>query len=140
MARDTMGELPSLPSNRGQLAKDLASGLVAVRHPDPAVQAAIEAAIARDPELVAAVLTAGSPATRAPPARRWLSTVEAAEQLGISRWTLDIMVARAPKHLPGTPTHVGEGKTRRHLRWDGAMLHEWAAAYREWEAARGRKR
>ena len=50
------------------------------------------------------------------------------------------MVARAPKNLPGTPTHVGGGKTRRHLRWDGARLHEWAAAYREWEATRGRKR
>jgi hypothetical protein len=60
-----------------------------------------------------------------------MSTVEAAQQLGISRWTLDVMVARAPKDLPDTPTHIGEGKERRNLWWDGVRLHG--------ETTRGRK-
>lgn len=126
--------------SRPELARDLASGVVKVNHPDPGVRAGLEAAIARDPELIAAAFTACiAPGVVGAGGRRWLSTVEAAEQLGISRWTLDIMVGRAPKNLPGTPTHVGEGKARRHLRWDGARLHEWAAAYRTWEATRGRR-
>jgi hypothetical protein len=140
MERDTMDGVLGRTLHRSQLARDLASGLLRVEHPDPEVQAAIEAAMAKDPELIAAVFAAVNCSPVGPAARRWLSTVEAAQQLGISRWTLDVMVARAPKDLPGTPTHVGEGKERRHLRWDGERLHEWAAAYREWETTRRRRR
>src|SRR5262245_9749149 len=37
------------------------------------------------------------------PSTVWLGTKEAATKLGISRSTLDGMVARAPKDLPGAP-------------------------------------
>lgn len=64
----------------------------------------------------------------------WLSTGEAAARLGVSRSTLDAMVARAPRDLPGAPVRVGEGGRRQHLRWDAGRIAEWAAAYRAWDA------
>ena len=79
-------------------------------------------------ELAAHLIALGypSPAGEAPEApeptrgTQWLTTVQAAQQLGISRWTLDEMVGRAPKNLPGAPQHVGSGRKRRHLRWNAA--------------------
>lgn len=70
----------------------------------------------------------------------WLTTEEAARKLGIDRDTLDKMVSRAPKSLPGSPTHVGKGKVRRHLRWSAARLFDWASGYDAWERTRGRAR
>jgi hypothetical protein len=77
----------------------------------------------------------------APPAQpeEYLTTDQAAARLRVDRDTLDAMFARSPKDLPGSPTHVGRGKVRRHLRWPAAGLTAWAAAYREWERTRGRR-
>jgi predicted DNA-binding transcriptional regulator AlpA len=71
----------------------------------------------------------------------WLSTAEAAERLGMARSTLDEMVAQAPQDLPGSPTQVGVGRRRRHLRWNAGGLEAWVRAYRAWQLlpARGRK-
>lgn len=64
----------------------------------------------------------------------WISTSEAAARLGISRTTLDAMVARAPSTLPGAPLAIGVGDKRRHLRWDETRLGEWVTAYGHWTA------
>lgn len=85
------------------------------------------------------VVAAIAGARGAEPVTTWLSTGEAAVRLGIARSTLDEMVSRAPKDLPGAPVHVGSGKTRAHLRWDAGRLQEWLAAYRSWEARSARK-
>jgi hypothetical protein len=70
----------------------------------------------------------------------WGTTEEAARRLGVCRDTLDGMLDRAPRDLPGAPVDVGTGKCRRHLRWDLDRVNEWATAYRDWMAARrGRK-
>ncbi len=64
-----------------------------------------------------------------PPAEKlWLSTVEAAEQLGINRKTLDHL-AHANLDLPGGPVVVG-GRKRLHLRWPPKGLESWLAAVR----------
>lgn len=73
------------------------------------------------------------------PGTAWLSTSEAAARLGIARSTLDEMLSRSPKDLPGSPVHVGNGSARQHLRWDAGRLQEWLTAYRSWEASSGRK-
>lgn len=69
----------------------------------------------------------------------WISTDEAATLLGVSRSTLDAMVAQAPRTLPGSPVRVGDGGERRHLRWDPTALTTWMNAYRDWRATRGRR-
>lgn len=74
-------------------------------------------------------------AVSARPARRLLSTTEAAREIGVGRSTLDGMVRRAPADLPGAPVHLGDGRQRRHLGWEGARLHQWVQAFRAWEAA-----
>jgi predicted DNA-binding transcriptional regulator AlpA len=71
---------------------------------------------------------------------RWINTAEAARRLGIDRSTLDAMVSKAPKTLPGAPTRVGQGRARQHFRWDGERLDEWAEAYRDWLSRRGKRR
>ena len=140
MGQDNAGTVRDASITRSQLVQDVATGKVTLGHPNPDVQAVLEAALARDPELIAAALTAGSGASAGRPVgKRWLSTEEAAKYLGISRWTLDIMVARAPKNLPGTPEHIGSGRQRRHLRWNADKLDEWLGAYRGWEMSRGRR-
>lgn len=68
-------------------------------------------------------------APTAPPAEKlWLTTVEAAEQLGINRKTLDHL-AHANLDLPGGPVVVG-GRKRLHLRWPPKGLESWLAAVR----------
>lgn len=62
----------------------------------------------------------------------WIGPAEAAQRMGISRTTLDAMLARAPSDLPGSPVLVGVGTARRHLRWDEARIEEWLVAYRAW--------
>jgi hypothetical protein len=79
-------------------------------------------------------------ALRSRPAEAWVSTTEAAAILNIDRTTIDAMIDRAPKDLPGAPTQVGSGKLRNHYRWNPALLHEWARAYRDWKHARSRRR
>lgn len=74
-----------------------------------------------------------------PEPKRYLSTVEAAALLNIDRTTLDDMVDRAPRTLPGAPLRVGQGKARTHLRWDPERVREWAAAYDQWRSTRGRR-
>lgn len=64
----------------------------------------------------------------------WISTATAAKRLGLARCTLDDMVDRAPRDLPGAPVPVGNGKARRHLRWDERHLDTWMAAYQAWLA------
>ena len=70
----------------------------------------------------------------------YASTTEAALIAGVDRSTLDEMLDRAPRNLLGAPTQIGSGKRRRHWRWPRAMIHVWLAAYRDWAAARGRRR
>jgi hypothetical protein len=64
----------------------------------------------------------------------WIRTEEAAVRLSVGRATLDAMVARAPRDLPGAPVQVGHGAQRRHLRWDPSTLSAWMEAFRAWEA------
>jgi hypothetical protein len=66
--------------------------------------------------------------TAPPPEKLWLSTVEAAEQLGINRKPLDHL-AHANLDLPGGPV-VGGGRKRLHLRWPPKGLETWHAAMR----------
>ena len=68
-----------------------------------------------------------------------ISTAEAARLLDVDRGTLDAMRDRAPKHLPGAPIAMGDGKRRRSWRWDRDRLVEWAEAYHAWVGTRGRK-
>lgn len=68
---------------------------------------------------------------------RWVDTSTAAAMLGIDRSTIDEMVKRAPKGLPGAPVNVGAGTKRSRWRWDADRLAEWATAY---HAARKRRR
>lgn len=74
-----------------------------------------------------------------PEPKRYIGTAEAAALLNIDRSTLDEMVDRAPRNLPGAPVQAGRGKERRHWRWDPARVPEWAAAYEQWKATRGRR-
>lgn len=69
-------------------------------------------------------------------ADRWIDTVEAARRMGMSRTSLDAMMARCPPNLPGSPMRVGTGARRRHLRWDARALDDWLAAYRAWTEGR----
>ena len=59
---------------------------------------------------------------------------EVAQRLGVSRRTLDAMVARAPATLPGAPVAVGSGGRRKHLRWRLAHVEAWLQAYQAWES------
>ncbi len=75
----------------------------------------------------------------------WLTTDQAAVRLGVSRRTLDRMVAAAPPNLPGGPISGGSGRKRKKLLWEPDRLNEWLGAFREWEAGnkprrRGRQR
>jgi predicted DNA-binding transcriptional regulator AlpA len=70
------------------------------------------------------------------PGSRWLTTAEVANQLGIPRSTLDAMVRRAPRDLPGAPTKTGTGRKRQHLRWDASSLTEWLQSYQRWDVDR----
>lgn len=79
-------------------------------------------------------------ASMAPSVEGFVSTEKAAQILKIDRSTLDEMVGKAPRELPGAPVHVGEGTERRHLRWEAARLPEWMAAYRAWKATRGKRK
>ena len=65
---------------------------------------------------------------------QWLTQAEAAKVAGVSRSSLDAMLAKAPKNLPGAPMHVGEGQQREHKAWEASRVREWVAAYRAWEA------
>jgi hypothetical protein len=70
----------------------------------------------------------------APPRARPGSTDEAASVLGISRDTLDRMRKQQRREgwrLPGDPVQMGQGKTRKHERWDLDRVGEWAAAFHE---------
>ncbi len=67
-----------------------------------------------------------------------ISTAEAAARMGISRWSLDQMVAKAPRNLPGAPTHIGKGTAARHLRWNPDQLATWLESYRDHERSRGK--
>lgn len=82
-------------------------------------------------DVAAALATTARAAAAAPDA--WLSTAEAADRMGVARNTLDQMVARSPRDLPGAPVLVGGGQRRRHLRWDAGQLAAWLPAYRAWE-------
>ncbi len=73
------------------------------------------------------------------PGARWLTTVQAARVLNVSRANLDRMRDRAPRTLPGSPVQGGGGKERKHWKWDRERLDVWSAAYTEWLATRGRK-
>ncbi len=92
---------------------------------------------------IAAKVLAGLRPAKTEPAvseAEYLNTADAARRLGIDRGTLDQMVARAPRDLPGGPVHVGEGKARRHLRWPASTLQTWVDAFREFERTRGKRR
>ena len=69
-----------------------------------------------------------------PSGEAWISMAEAASRLGVARTTLDEMVARAPRTLPGSPLSIGSGRHRRHKRWEATMLESWLVAYRAWSA------
>jgi hypothetical protein len=69
-----------------------------------------------------------------------VDTSEAARLLGIDRGTLDTMLARAPRTLPGAPVQVGEGRARRHWRWDPSRLAEWREAFGRWDATEAERR
>jgi hypothetical protein len=59
---------------------------------------------------------------------------EAAGVLGVSRDTLDRMRGEQRRQgwvLPGDPVQIGQGKKRRHERWDLDRVEEWAKALRE---------
>lgn len=66
-----------------------------------------------------------------------ISTDEAARVLGVSRDTLDRMIAEAPAELPGGPVDISSlTSRRRHWMWDSARLTEWWDAYGRWRASR----
>lgn len=73
-------------------------------------------------------------AVRATRGKRRLSTREAAQVLGLSRYALDHMERRAPEGLPCPPINVGAG-CYRIIRWprDPGRLSQWANAYGDWK-------
>lgn len=81
----------------------------------------------------AVVVVEAPPSPRLAP--RWIDTAAAAAELGMSRSTLDQMVARAPANLPGAPTILGTGTQRLRRRWDAHRLHSWFEAYGRWAAS-----
>ena len=72
-----------------------------------------------------------------PPNATRISTDEAARALGLSRDTIDRMVAEAPADLPGGPVDIGRLASKKHRWvWDAARLTEWLDAYGQWRASR----
>ena len=66
-----------------------------------------------------------------------ICTEEAAQQLGVSRDTLDRMIAEAPADLAGGPVDIGSLTSKKHRwMWDASRLTEWWDAYGQWRATR----
>ena len=66
-----------------------------------------------------------------------ICTDEAARVLGVSRDTIDRMIAEAPADLPGGPVDIGALASKKHRWvWDAARLTEWWDAYGRWRATR----
>jgi len=61
-----------------------------------------------------------------------IGTEEAARRLGVSRDTLERMLAEAPRGLPGGPRNCGVVGGRRRLKWYPDRLREWFDAYGAW--------
>jgi predicted DNA-binding transcriptional regulator AlpA len=84
-------------------------------------------------DLVDLIRAGEGPTPANTPTRAWMTTADVADHLGINRSTLDEMVAKAPRSLPGSPLQIGTGRKNRHLRWDMSRLDEWLAAFETWQ-------
>ena len=72
-----------------------------------------------------------------PPNATRISTDEAARRLGVSRDTIDRMIAEAPADLAGGPVDIGSLTSKKHRwLWDADRLPEWWDAYGRWRATR----
>lgn len=68
-----------------------------------------------------------------------IKRAEVARRLNVHVQTLDALIDSAPKNLPGSPLRIGDGKKRRHYRWNPDTFEAWIEAVQAWRAGRGKR-